>query len=66
MTDYSFPNMRGKLTPQRQMSDLTWLRVGGPAEFMFQPADADDVATFLHALPAEAPMRSHLKVIVLP
>tara|TARA_R110002074_G_scaffold326855_2_gene497336 strand:+ start:757 stop:1680 length:924 start_codon:yes stop_codon:yes gene_type:complete len=53
MTDYSFPNMRGKLTPQRQMSDLTWLRVGGPAEFMFQPADADDLATFLHALPAE-------------
>ena len=53
MTDYSFPDMRGKLTPQRQMKDLTWLRVGGPAEFMFQPADVDDLAAFLHALPVD-------------
>jgi UDP-N-acetylmuramate dehydrogenase len=53
MTDYSFPDMRGKLTPQRQMKDLTWLRVGGPAEFMYQPADVDDLAAFLHALPVD-------------
>ena len=53
MTNYSFPDMRGKLTPQRQMKDLTWLRVGGPAEFMFQPADVDDLAAFLHALPVD-------------
>jgi UDP-N-acetylmuramate dehydrogenase len=45
--------MRGKLTPQRQMKDLTWLRVGGPAEFMYQPADVDDLAAFLHALPVD-------------
>lgn len=51
--NFSFPEMRGKLTPARPMSDLTWLRVGGPADFLFQPADAEDLAAFLAALPAE-------------
>ena len=32
------------------MSDLTWLRVGGPADWLFQPADAEDLAQFLAAL----------------
>jgi UDP-N-acetylmuramate dehydrogenase len=32
------------------MSDLTWLRVGGPAEWVFQPADLDDLTGFLAAL----------------
>ena len=35
------------------LAPLTWLRVGGPAEAVFQPADADDLADFLRALPAE-------------
>jgi UDP-N-acetylmuramate dehydrogenase len=35
------------------MADLTWLRVGGPAEWLFQPADEDDLAGFLAALPGE-------------
>ena len=51
MTDISFPDMRGKLTPQRPLSDLTWLRVGGVADYLYQPADADDLAAFLRALP---------------
>ena len=51
MTDISFPDMRGKLTPDRSLSDLTWLRVGGAADFLYQPADADDLAAFLAALP---------------
>ncbi len=48
MTD--FPKPRGKLTPNRPLSDLTWLRVGGPAQWLFQPADTDDLAAFLRDL----------------
>ena len=41
---------RGRLTPQRDLADLTWLRVGGPADYLFQPADAQDLAEFLGKL----------------
>ncbi|WP_294606785.1 UDP-N-acetylmuramate dehydrogenase [uncultured Roseovarius sp.] len=44
------PQTRGKLTPNRPLSDLTWLRVGGPADWLFQPADTEDLAQFLGAL----------------
>lgn len=47
------PTPRGKLTPDRLLADLTWLRVGGPADFLFQPADVDDLASFLRELPTE-------------
>lgn len=43
---------RGTLSRNRPLADLTWLRVGGPADWFFQPADADDLAAFLAALPA--------------
>ena len=41
---------RGTLTPNRPLNDLTWLRVGGPADYLFQPADVEDLAQFLAAL----------------
>jgi UDP-N-acetylmuramate dehydrogenase len=44
------PETRGKLTRNRPLSELTWLRVGGPADWLFQPADVDDLAAFLAAL----------------
>ncbi|WP_246022576.1 UDP-N-acetylmuramate dehydrogenase [Pararhodobacter zhoushanensis] len=44
---------RGALTPNRALADLTWLRVGGPADWLFQPADEEDLAAFLAALPAD-------------
>lgn len=44
---------RGRLSQDRALADLTWLRVGGPADYLFQPADVDDLAAFLVALPAE-------------
>lgn len=50
------PQVRGRLTPQRPLSDLTWLRVGGPADWLFQPADVDDLAHFLGALPLDVPV----------
>lgn len=51
MTD--LPTPRGKLTPNRPLSDLTWLRVGGPADWLFQPADVEDLADFLRELPQD-------------
>ncbi|MFT3974767.1 MAG: UDP-N-acetylmuramate dehydrogenase [Amaricoccus sp.] len=50
------PAVRGSLTPGRVMAELTWLRVGGPADWLFQPADEADLADFLAALPAEVPV----------
>ena len=47
------PIVRGKLTPERSLSDLTWLRVGGPAEYLFQPADEADLVGFLRDLAPE-------------
>lgn len=47
------PEVRGTLTPNRPLADLTWLRVGGPADWFFQPADAEDLAQFLAALPKD-------------
>ncbi len=44
------PTPRGRLTPQRPLADLTWLRVGGPADWLLQPADEADLADFLRAL----------------
>jgi UDP-N-acetylmuramate dehydrogenase len=50
------PAARGVLTPMRPLDDLTWLRVGGPAEVLFQPADVDDLSAFLAALSSDIPV----------
>lgn len=54
MTD--MPTSRGALTPDRPLADLTWLRVGGPADWLFQPADEADLADFLAALDPAVPV----------
>jgi UDP-N-acetylmuramate dehydrogenase len=50
------PEVRGRLTPDRPLADLTWLRVGGPADWLFQPADTEDLAAFLAALDPAVPV----------
>ena len=50
------PVPRGRLTPDRPLNDLTWLRVGGPADWLFQPADLADLQSFLAELPPEVPV----------
>mgnify|MGYP001447753305 CR=1 FL=1 len=50
------PETRGVLTPDRPLADLTWLRVGGPADWFFQPADEADLSAFLRALDASMPV----------
>ena len=47
------PVPRGTLTANQPLADLTWLRVGGPADWLFQPADEADLAEFLRALPPQ-------------
>ncbi len=50
------PQVRGVLTPNRPLADLTWLRVGGPADWLFQPEDEQDLADFLAALDPAVPV----------
>ena len=52
----NLPEVRGRLTQDKLLSDLTWLRVGGPADVLFQPADLQDLQTFLKALPEDVPV----------
>ena len=52
----TLPPVRGRLTEGRPLSELTWLRVGGPAEWLFQPADLDDLTGFLRALHPSVPV----------
>ena len=57
MTD--LPAVRGRLTPNRELSELTWLRVGGPADYLFQPADLADLQAFLRFYDFERPHRGY-------
>ncbi|MFO1047828.1 MAG: UDP-N-acetylmuramate dehydrogenase [Geminicoccaceae bacterium] len=52
----ALPEVRGTLRRDVPLGPLTWLRVGGPAELLFQPADVDDLAAFLTALPPDVPV----------
>lgn len=52
----ALPAVRGKLLRDEPLGPFTWFRVGGAAELLFLPADADDLAAFLKALPAEVPV----------
>ncbi|UOA14310.1 MULTISPECIES: UDP-N-acetylmuramate dehydrogenase [Sulfitobacter] len=51
MNTLNIPDLRGRLTPDRALSELTWLRVGGPADYLFQPADIEDLCTLMRRLP---------------
>ena len=50
------PALRGRLLAHEPLAPFTWLRVGGPAEVLFTPADTDDLAYFLRNLPGEIPV----------
>jgi UDP-N-acetylmuramate dehydrogenase len=45
------PPVRGRLTANAPLAQTTWFQVGGPAEVLFKPADAEDLAAFLAACP---------------
>ena len=52
----AMPQLRGRLLANQSLAELTWFRVGGPAQVLFTPADEDDLAYFLTHLPAELPV----------
>jgi len=50
------PRVKGPYTANAAIKDLTWFRAGGPADVLFIPSDADDLATFLKGCPADVPV----------
>ncbi len=50
------PPVRGRLEQATPLGGQTWFGVGGPAELLLRPADAEDLSTFLAALPPELPV----------
>jgi len=52
----AMPDLRGRLLANQSLAELTWFRVGGPAQILFTPSDEDDLAYFLGHLPAELPV----------
>jgi len=49
----AMPQLRGRLLANQSLAELTWFRVGGPAQALFTPADEDDLSYFLAHLPNE-------------
>ncbi len=50
------PELKGRLTANASLSDITWFRVGGPAQLLFRPADEGDLAYFLSRCPGDLPV----------
>lgn len=50
------PDLRGRMQANASMAKLTWFRVGGPADVLFQPADENDLAYFLKSIPSDIPV----------
>lgn len=45
--------VRGRLVPNQMLSEITWFRVGGPAQLFYQPKDEEDLQYFLKHLPKD-------------
>lgn len=50
------PALRGRLLANQPLAELTWFRVGGPAQVLFMPEDEADLAYFLRELPRDIPV----------
>jgi len=50
------PAVRGRLTPAAPLAPLVWFKSGGAAEWLFEPADRDDLSAFLAALDPAMPV----------
>jgi UDP-N-acetylmuramate dehydrogenase len=54
----TLPTLRGRVQADAPLAPFTWFRVGGTAEVLIRPADAEDLAAFLGALPDTVPVRA--------
>jgi UDP-N-acetylmuramate dehydrogenase len=50
MSVATLPRVRGRLTPDAPLAPLVWFKAGGAAEWLFEPADVDDLSDFLRDL----------------
>ncbi len=50
------PELRGRVLENTPLADVTWFRVGGPADVLFTPEDEDDLRYFMQNLPPEVPV----------
>ncbi len=50
------PALGGRLVQDQSLANLTWLRVGGPAEWLYQPGDLAELQDFLAELPEAIPV----------
>jgi UDP-N-acetylmuramate dehydrogenase len=50
------PALRGRLSANQSLAELTWFRVGGPAQILFMPEDEPDLAYALSSLAADIPV----------
>ncbi|NDF11701.1 MAG: UDP-N-acetylmuramate dehydrogenase [Proteobacteria bacterium] len=50
------PQVRGPYRPNYALSKINWFQVGGPAEVLFRPEDAEDLAHFMKHKPADVPV----------
>jgi UDP-N-acetylmuramate dehydrogenase len=54
--DRAIPAIRGRVQAGAPLAPFTWFRVGGPAEWLVRPADADDLVALLAGMPAGMPL----------
>lgn len=52
----ALPDVRGKLLRDEPLGPSTWFRVGGAADALFIPADAEDLSDFLKVLDPAVPV----------
>ncbi len=50
------PPVRGRLTENAPLGAVGWFRTGGTADWLFKPADLEDLQEFLAALPDDIPV----------
>jgi UDP-N-acetylmuramate dehydrogenase len=52
----TMPAVRGKLTAAAPLAPLVWFKSGGNAEWLFEPADEQDLIGFLREIDPEVPV----------
>ena len=52
----TLPQVAGKLTPNAPLAPLVWFKSGGPAEWLFEPRDVEDLQHFLAELDPDVPV----------
>ena len=54
----TLPDIRGRIAQAAGLAPISWFRVGGPAEFLVRPADAEDLCALMRQLPIIPRLRS--------